>query len=133
MAMCVASIAFPAAAAEPVPPRPLQATLVCAPIREPGRVRCEVEARVSGGTIRWADAEITSVPDFVASLKGRIGPHDATTRDATTWRFALGLVAKRSGSGTVKARVRAVACTDAQGETCTPLVVVATAEVRAGT
>ena len=50
------------------------------------------------------------LPDFASALKGRIGPQDALSRDATGTKWALGLVARRSGQGEARARVRVVAC-----------------------
>jgi len=49
------------------------------------------------------------------------------------WRFALALVAKKSGKGAVVARVRAIACTDRRGaETCRPITLEAKGDVRVG-
>jgi hypothetical protein len=95
-----------------------RATMTCERVDAPGRVRCDVEARVaSGESISWGDVAITKTPPFVAPLRGRIGPHDATTHDADVWRWALALVAREKGSGDVEATVRVVVC---KGEACTP-------------
>ena len=118
------------AAPRAIAAEPLRATVACVPVAEPGRVRCDVDAKLAEGTIRWADVEILSVPDLAAPLKGRIGPHEATLKEPNAWRFALALVAKRAGSGPVVLRVRAVAC-DAN-DTCTPFVVEARGEVKVG-
>ena len=89
----------------------VKASMQCDRASEPGRVRCTVEARIEGGrTLAWADVEILSLPDFASALKGRIGPEDALSRDATGTKWALGLVARRSGQGEARARVRIVAC-----------------------
>ena len=89
----------------------VKASMQCDRASEPGRVRCTVEARIEGGrTLAWADVEILSLPDFASALKGRIGPQDALSRDATGTKWALGLVARRSGQGEARARVRVVAC-----------------------
>jgi hypothetical protein len=126
-------LASPGRADDPPQP-PLVAALSCTPVGEAGqRVRCELETRSSGATIRWADVELASVPDNVTPLKGRIGPHDAATRDASVWRFPLALVAKKNGSGSVTARVRAVVCVEGQGtETCRPLTLETKGVVRVG-
>jgi hypothetical protein len=118
------------AAPRAIAAEPLRATLTCAPVAEPGRVRCDVDARIDSGTITWADVEVLSVPDLAAPLKGRIGPHEATLKEPNTWRFAMALVAKRAGVGNVVVRVRAVAC-DAN-DACTPLVAEAKGEVHVG-
>ena len=89
----------------------VKASMQCDRASEPGRVRCTVEARIEGGrTLAWADVEILSLPDFASALKGRIGPGDALSRDATGTKWGLGLVARRSGQGEARARVRVVAC-----------------------
>ena len=89
----------------------VHASMQCDRASEPGRVRCAVEVRLEGGrSIAWADVEILSLPEFASALKGRIGPQDALARDATTTKWALGLVARRAGSGEARARVRVVAC-----------------------
>ena len=119
----------------------MQASMQCDRASEPGRVRCTVEARVPAGrTIAWADVEILSLPDFASALKGRIGPQDALSRDATTMKWALGLVARRAGQGEARARVRAVACDApppgaAGGEPptrCVPVIVEVKAQVTVG-
>lgn len=89
----------------------VHASMQCDRASEPGRVRCTVEARIDGGrTLAWADVEILALPDFASALKGRIGPQDALTRDATSTKWALALVARRGGQGEARARVRVVAC-----------------------
>src|SRR5258708_7056589 len=77
----------------------------------PGRVRCEAEAHVaSGESIAAGDVIIVRTPTFIRALRGRIGPHDATTREAEVWRWSLALAAREKGSGDVEARVRLVVC-----------------------
>jgi len=102
----------------------------CERVDAPGRVRCDVEARVATGeSISWGDVVITKTPAFVGPLRGRIGPHDATTHDAEVWRWALALVAREKGSGDVEATVRMVVC---KGEACTPREVGVTGKVVVG-
>jgi hypothetical protein len=94
--------------------------MTCDRADAPGRVRCEVEARVGPDeSIAWGDVVIVDTPPFVAALRGRIGPDDATAREAHTWRWALALAIKQRGSGTVEARVRLVAC---RGDRCAPRI-----------
>jgi hypothetical protein len=96
----------------------LRAEMRCEHIDGPGRVRCEVEARVAvGESIAAGDVVIVRTPPFVTALRGRIGPHDATTREADVWRWALALAARERGSGDVEARVRLVTCRSGQ---CAP-------------
>ena len=88
-----------------------RATMTCEHVDAPGRVRCDVEARVAAGeTITWGDVEIVKTPALASALRGRIGPHDATVREADVWRWALALVAHERGNGDVEARVRLVVC-----------------------
>jgi hypothetical protein len=88
-----------------------RATMTCEHVAAPGRVRCDVEARVgSGETITWGDLVIARTPPFAGALRGRIGPHDATAHEADLWRWALALVAREKGSGDVEVRVRLVVC-----------------------
>lgn len=106
----------------------VSASMQCDRASEPGRVRCTVEAHVEGGrTLAWADVEIVALPDFATALKGRIGRDDATSRDATSAKWAFGLVAKKAGQGEVRARVRSVVCTPPGESRCAPVI----SEVRA--
>jgi hypothetical protein len=110
-------------------PATLRATVVCDQPAAPGRLRCDVEARGKQGTLRWADVEIVKAPGFIAPLRGRAGPREATTRENDLWRWSLGLVSRERGEGDVTARVRAVVC---EGEVCTPEEVVALGHVKVG-
>jgi hypothetical protein len=92
-------------------------SLQCERVTEPGRVRCDVEAR-SGNPIRWGDVEVLAVPDFAQALKGRISPQEATSRDEAVWRWSFAVVAKRAGTGEITVRVRLVSC--AAKDRCTP-------------
>jgi hypothetical protein len=115
-------------AAEPV----VTATMTCDRAAEPGRVKCSVEARATGGrSISWADVVLVELPDFTAALKGRIGPADATSRDASSQQWAFGLVARRVGEGEAKARVRVVVCEASVGDASAPTCAPATVDVRA--
>ncbi len=93
-----------------------QATMTCERAATPGRVRCEVEARVgSGESIAWGDVVLIRMPPFATALRGRIGPHDASVREAHLWRWAFAVVARENGSGPIEGRVRVVVCRD---QTC---------------
>ena len=110
---------------------PVTVKMSCEPVDGPGRVRCEVEARVpSGTTIAWGDVVLLKTPDFVGALRGRIGPRDAVVHDPDLWRWALALVARQKGSGDVQARVRLVLCR-ADGA-CAPREASVTGHVVAG-
>jgi hypothetical protein len=106
------------AAARPAPPA---VAMTCDRADAPGRAHCEVEARVGPEeSITWGDVVLVGTPPFVAALRGRIGPDDATAREAHYWRWALALAIRQRGSGSVDARVRLVVC---QGDRCAPRVV----------
>jgi hypothetical protein len=106
---------------------PIEAKMQCERAAEPGRVRCSVEVRTtSPRTIAWADVAILQLPDFASALKGRIGPDDATARDANSVKWAFGLVARRAGQGEARVRVRVVAC-EGKETKCAPV----STEVRA--
>jgi hypothetical protein len=96
----------------------MRAEMRCEHIDAPGRLRCEVEARVlPGESIALGDVIIVRTPPFVTALRGRIGPNDATTRDAEVWRWALALAARARGHGDIEARARLVVC---RNRTCEP-------------
>jgi hypothetical protein len=89
------------------------AVLTCDHVDGPGRVRCDIEARVSSGnTIAWGDVVILQTPGFLVPLRGRIGPHEATLQRDDLWRWPFALVARTTGTGKVDARVRLVVCQD---------------------
>src|SRR5580704_17463477 len=87
------------------------ALLSCEPASKPGRVRCEARVYVAEGeSIAWGDVVLLAAPSFVSALSGRIGPHDATIRSPTTWRWEFALVARTNGGGDVVGRARLVVC-----------------------
>lgn len=94
----------------------LLTTVQCDRTSEPGRVRCGVEAKPrAGATLTWADVVVVDVPPFATALRGRVGPDEATAKEPAGYRFALALVAKSTGKGTLHLRIRAVVCTEADG------------------
>jgi len=110
--------------------------MTCDRASAPGRVRCAVEARVPASrTIAWADVVLVDLPDFVTALKGRLGPGDVTTREPTSEAWAYGLVAKKTGRGEVRARVRLLVCEagDAAAPRCVPVTIDVGAVVLVGT
>jgi len=117
--LALTGIAIPSAVARGDAPRPpVRATLVCEAPPGPGRFRCDVELRVSDGTLSWAEVLVTEADDLILPLRGRLGPRDASTHDADIFRWSLGFVAKGRGAGKLTVRVRAVLC---HGETCVPV------------
>jgi hypothetical protein len=117
---CIAAVILSGSHAEAEESVPIEAKMQCERAAEPGRVRCSVEVRTAAPrTIAWADVAILQLPDFATALKGRIGPDDATARDADSVKWAFGLVAKRAGQGEARVRVRVVAC-QSEGVKCAP-------------
>ncbi|MBX3228153.1 MAG: hypothetical protein KIT84_26990 [Labilithrix sp.] len=137
-ALIVAACAVGAPARADEPP-PISASLQCDRAVEPGRVRCTVEARVAQGrTLQWADVVIVELPELAQALKGRVGPADSIARDATSERWAFGLVARKLGEGEAKVHVRAVVCAagapapEERRPRCATATAIATAIVRVG-
>lgn len=124
----IATLATLPAYADDAPP--LTASLQCDRASEPGRVRCTVEARVAPNrSLQWADVVLVELPDFTQALKGRLAPSDRLARDATSERWAFGLVAKKPGEGEAKVRVRAVVC---EGDRCASITIDAKTTVKVG-
>jgi hypothetical protein len=105
----------PAWASSPEAPS-VVAQVQCDKATEPGRVRCGVDVRPTDRQkLVWADVSVVRAPSFSSALRGRVGPGEATARDATGYRFALALVARINGKGPLVLRVRAVTCSDGDG------------------
>jgi hypothetical protein len=97
---------------------PPEGVLSCEPATRPGRVRCEARVYAAEGeSITWGDVVLLETPPFVSALRGRVGPHDATVRTPTTWRWEFALVAHAMGDGDVVGRARLVVCRE---KTCLP-------------
>jgi hypothetical protein len=104
--------------------------LSCEPASRPGRVLCQARVYVAeGDEIAWGDVVLLDVPPFASALRGRIGPHDATTRLPRTWLWEFALVARGAGSGEVTARARLVVCRE---KACLPREVPLVGRVVAG-
>ena len=93
-------------------------TFVCPRASQPGRVKCELEARpAKGAVLKWADAVLVSAPPFITLLRARVGSGDTTTREDSVWHWTVALAARTRGTGDVEARVRVVSCV---GDACVP-------------
>jgi len=130
-ALGAAFVALSAQAARADPDAgPPRVAMTCDHVDGPGRVRCDVEARVTPSeSIAWGDVVILRTPSFAGALRGRVGPHEATVREPEVWRWALALAARTKGTGDVDARVRLVVC---RGKACTPTEVDVVGHVVAG-
>lgn len=106
---------------------PVNVTVQCEPVTEPGRVRCTAEARTDEMTMSWGDVVIESVPEHVQPLKARLGPEDAPVREPNFWRWTFAVVAKRAGQGDMKVQLRLVVCQKTQ---CRPTRVAASVPIR---
>lgn len=112
----------------------LHAALVCRPEAAPGRVLCELKYSVSAGRrLVWADALVTTAPDFAKPLRSRVAPERFAPSGSTERKLSLAFVAAKAGVGAVVVRARAVVC-DGQGESerCRPLTEDVRAEIRVG-
>jgi hypothetical protein len=115
----------------------VSASMQCDKAPEPGRVRCSVEARTKNGrALAWADVAILELPDFAAALKGRIGADGVVAHDATSEKWAFGIVARSAGRGDARARVRMVVCDAPPGEAgagrCAPVTLDVKAVIQVG-
>jgi hypothetical protein len=107
-----------------------RATLRCDRVSAPGRLRCDLEVRVPGGTkIRWGDVVLARAPENLVPLRGRIGPRDATAREDDMWRWAFALVAREKGAGDLEGSARLVVC---RGDACDPVIVPVKLRVEVG-
>jgi hypothetical protein len=105
-------------------------SLSCDSVSGAGRVQCRVDAHVEAGrSIQWGDVVLVAAPPFVSVLRGRIGPHDAITRESNEWRWVFAVIARRGGRGTLQAHVRLVVC---RGGQCSPRELAISGEVVAG-
>jgi hypothetical protein len=117
----------------------VSASMQCDKASEPGRVRCSVEVRTKNGrSLAWADVAILELPNFAAALKGRIGADGVVSHDATTEKWAFGIVARSTGRGDARARVRMVVCEAAPGDAeagagrCAPVTLDVKAVIQVG-
>jgi hypothetical protein len=89
-----------------------------------------VEAQPGAGdSIQWGDFVIVSTSPSLSALRGRIGPHEATLREPSVWRWPFGLVARQAGQGVVEGRVRLVVC---RASVCLPVELAVSATVVVG-
>ena len=125
-------LALPASAELPS----MKAELVCRAEAAPGRVLCELKYRAeAGGRLVWADALVTSAPEFVLPLRARVTPERFKAADFSQRKVILALVAAKPGIGQLVVKARAVACRgegEGEGERCRPTTQDVRAEVRVG-
>lgn len=120
-----------ASAAEPAA---LRVELSCRPEAAPGRVLCELKYSAAAGLrLAWADALITSAPEFARPLRSRVTPERFKEAGGAERKLSLAFVASTSGVGQVTVRARAVVCRG-QGdqERCDPQTRDVSAELRVG-
>jgi hypothetical protein len=112
----------------------MKAELACRPEAAPGRVLCELKfvAR-PGARLVWADALVTSAPEFVRPLRARVAPERFKGAGAEERKLSLGFVAAQAGVGRVMVKARAVVCRgEGEQERCQPESQDVSAEVRVG-
>lgn len=112
----------------------MKAELTCRPEAAPGRVLCELKfAAQPGARLVWADALVTSSPEFARPLRSRIAPERFKGAGSAERKLSLGLVATGAGVGRVVVKARAVVCRgEGQQERCLPQSQDVSAEVRVG-
>lgn len=112
----------------------MKAELVCRPEAAPGRVLCELKfVAQPGARLVWADALVTSAPEFVRPLRARTPPERFKGAGASERKLSLGFVAAQAGVGRVMVKARAVVCLgEGQQERCRPESHDVSAEVRVG-
>jgi hypothetical protein len=112
----------------------MKAELSCRPEAAPGRVLCELKfAAQPGARLVWADALVTSAPEFVRPLRARIAPERFKGAGPSERKLSLGFVAAQAGVGRVAVKARAVVCRgEGDQERCRPESQDVSAEVRVG-
>jgi hypothetical protein len=123
-------LASPAPAEE----KGMKAELSCRAEAAPGRVLCELKYTASAGVrLAWADALVTSTPDFVKPLRARIPPDRFKGAGAGERKLTLAFVAAKAGVGQVVVKARAVVCRgEGERESCRPESQDTRAEIRVG-
>lgn len=123
-------VALPAAAAADG----MQASLVCRPEAQPGRVLCELTCAPSeGARLVWSDALVTETPDFLQPLRSRVTPERFQSTASREHKLRLAFVASKPGVGQVTVRARGVTCRgEGRAERCRPETHDVRAEVRVG-
>lgn len=112
----------------------MRAELACRPEAAPGRVLCELKFSAQPGVrLVWADALVTSAPEFVRPLRARIAPERFKGAGSLERKLSLGFVATQVGVGRVIVKARAVVCRgEGEEERCRPESQDVSAEVRVG-
>jgi len=112
----------------------VRAELVCRAEAAPGRVLCELKYTANAGArLVWADALVTSAPDFVKPLRARVAPERFKGAAPGERKLTLAFVAAKAGVGQVIVKARAVVCRgEGERESCRPESQDARAEIRVG-
>jgi len=128
--LAAAMFALPASAEMPG----MKAELVCRPEAAPGRVLCELKYTAQAGArLVWADALVTSAPDFVKPLRARVTPERFKGATPAERKLSLAFVAAKASVGQVVVKARAVVCRgEAEHESCRPETQDTRAEIRVG-
>jgi hypothetical protein len=125
---------FLLAASASAEPSGMKAELSCRPEAAPGRVLCELKYSANAGSrLVWADALVTSTPEFVKPLRARVTPERFKNAAAGERKLSLAFVAAKAGVGQVVVKARAVVCRgEGERESCRPETLDARAEIRVG-
>jgi hypothetical protein len=97
-------------------------------------VLCELKYAANAGVrLVWADALVTTAPEFVRPLRSRVTPERFMEAGTSERKLSLAFVAAKSGVGQVVVRARAVVCRgQGANERCRPESHEARAEIRVG-
>jgi hypothetical protein len=130
--LCALLFAVPGAAEAPG----MKAELSCRTEAAPGRVLCELKYTAKAGArLVWADALVTSAPEFVKPLRARIPPERFKGAGAAAGerKLILAFVAAKAGVGQVVVKARAVVCRgEGERESCRPETQDVRTEIRVG-
>ena len=112
----------------------MKAELTCRREAAPGRVLCELKyVAASGARLVWADALVTSAPEFVRPLRARVTPERFKGAGSGERKLSLAFVAAKAGVGQVVVKARAVVCRgEGDRESCRPESSDTRAEIRVG-
>jgi hypothetical protein len=114
------------------PPNEFSVRLECQRRPTPGRVLCEAELEVRGGTLAWADVLVLEAPGFAPPLRSRLGPSAVFMKTEQRQRLHMALAATDAGQGRLRVRARAVHCPEPPRGECRAITAEAETNVFVG-
>lgn len=113
-------------------PSEFSVRLECQRRPTPGRLLCEAELEVRGGTLAWGDVLVLEAPGFAPPLRSRLGPSAVFMKTEQRQRLQMALAATDAGTGRLKVRARAVHCPEPPHGDCRAVTAEAEAAVLVG-